>query len=266
MVVNQRIDRLKRTALVIGASEGIGYACAKSLLEDGNRVCIVSRSEQKLDNAKRTLSERFPNDILSFVSDIGEPKAIHEINKFVNTTWGNVDILVNSNGGPKAGKLTTLSDEDWLQGFNTFAMPVIRAIREFSADMIKNKWGRIVTIGSIAAKEPIENLDLSNFIRSGFLGLHKSVSRDLAKHNINVHMVQPGSILTSRTKQRITQRATELGISFEESEKISLSKIPKGKIGDAEEVGKLVRFLCSEQADYLTGTSINVDGGMSLSI
>ncbi len=257
---------MKRTAVVIGASEGIGFACAKSLLEAGNRVCIVSRNPQKLDSAKAQLGDSFAGDIISFAADIGVSDSILEIGKFVRSTWGDVSILVNSNGGPKAGKILTLSDEDWQQGFNNFAMPVIRAIRTFSEDMIKNKWGRIITIGSIAAKEPIENLDLSNFIRSGFLGLHKSAARDLAKHNINVHMVQPGSILTSRTKQRITQRASDLGISYDESEKISISKIPKGKIGDADEVGKLVRFLSSEDADYLTGSSINVDGGMSLSI
>ncbi|TGK24498.1 SDR family oxidoreductase [Leptospira yasudae] len=266
MAFYKRVNRLSRIAVVLGASEGIGFACAKSLLAEGNKVCIVSRNSQKLDLAKEELSRTYGNNILSFTADIAESKTIPEIRKFVASSWGTTDILVNSNGGPKAGKLLTLTDEDWHQGFNTFAMPVIRAIREFSTDMIRNKWGRIVTIGSIAAKEPIENLDLSNFIRSGFLGLHKSVSRDLAKHNINVHLVHPGSILTARTKQRIAQRASDLGISYEESEKISIGKIPKGKIGDAEEVGNLVRFLCSDQADYLTGTAINVDGGMSLSI
>ncbi|AOP33668.1 hypothetical protein A0128_07330 [Leptospira tipperaryensis] len=256
---------MNKVAVVIGASEGIGFACAKSLLEAGNKVCIVSRSREKLDLAVAQLSEVSQEKIISFAADIGEPNSVQEISHFVESNWGDIGILINSNGGPKAGKLLTLSDEDWHKGFDTFAMPVIRAIREFSKNMIKNQWGRIVTIGSIAAKEPIENLDLSNFIRSGFLGLHKSVSRDLAKHNVNVHMVQPGSILTSRTKQRISQRAADLGISYEESEKLSLSKIPKGKIGDPEEVGSLVRFLCSEHSGYLTGTSIYVDGGMSVS-
>lgn len=266
MAFDKRVNQLKRIAVVLGASEGIGFACAKSLLEAGNRVCIVSRNASKLDNAKNQLGDSFSGDIISFAADIGEQNSISDINKFIRSTWGDVSILVNSNGGPKAGKLLTLSDDDWQQGFNNFAMPVIRAIRIFSESMIQSRWGRIITIGSIAAKEPIENLDLSNFIRSGFLGLHKSAARDLAKHNINVHMVQPGSILTSRTKQRIEQRASDLKISYEESVQISINKIPKGKIGDPEEVGNLVRFLSSNEADYLTGVSINVDGGMSLSI
>lgn len=257
---------MNKVALVLGASEGIGFACANKLLIDGKRVCIVSRNTEKLEKAFNTIPEKYKGNLIYFACDISDKNSAMETSKFIQNNYGSVDILVNSNGGPKTGNLLNLTDEDWEDGFNKFAMPIFRFIKYFSTDMIRNGWGRIITIGSIAAKEPIENLDISNFVRSGMLGLHKSLARDLAKHNINVHMVQPGSILTSRTKQRILQRAEDLSISYEDSEKISLAKIPKGKIGSADDVGNLIRFLCSDESEYLTGTSINIDGGMSNSI
>lgn len=257
---------ISKIAIVTGASEGIGFACAQSLLSSGNRVCIVSRNEAKLKKAVQQLSESFENRVTSFAKDLSEKDAIQDIQAYTKSIWGDADILVNSNGGPKPGTLLTLSEEDWNEAFQTFALPVINAIRVFSRSMIKKSWGRIITIGSIASKEPIENLDLSNFIRAGLLGLHKSLSKELGKYNINVHMVQPGSIMTSRTNERILKRAESLNISFEESRKISESKIPLGRIGLPSDVGNLVKFLCSDESNYITGASLQVDGGMSNSI
>lgn len=257
---------MKKIALVLGASEGLGFACAKALLEDGAKVCIVSRSEAKLLKAVELLSEINKENILYVSGDLTSEETLVKARDLIQGQWGKINILINSNGGPKAGKVTDLSDVEWKESFERYALPVFRAIRLFVPDMIENNWGRIITIGSIAAKEPIDNLDISNFIRSGFLGLHKSLSRDVAKNNINVHNVLPGSIMTSRTEERIVQRANSLSITKEESIKMSVGKIPKGKIGDPSDVGNLVAFLCSEKSNYLTGNSFLVDGGMSSSI
>jgi 3-oxoacyl-[acyl-carrier protein] reductase len=259
-------DRSMKIALVLGSSEGLGYACAEALLKNNVKVCILSRNKNKLSNAVKKLSKINQNNVFSIKGDIKNEETLSKAKKLIEEKWGEVNILINSNGGPKSGKVTELSDNDWTEGLNAYALPVFRAIRIFNKGMIKSNWGRIITIGSIAAKEPIDNLDISNFIRSGFLGLHKSLANDLAKHNINVHCILPGSIMTSRTKDRISDRANKLSISIKESMLISEKKIRKGRIGEPKDVGNLVAFLCSIEADYLTGGSYMVDGGMSNSI
>ena len=257
---------MKKIALILGASEGLGFACAKALLEDGVQVCIVSRTEAKLARAVEELSKINSQNIISYAGDIAQEATLLNAKKLVESKWGKINILINSNGGPKAGKVTNLSDNDWKESFEKYALPVFRSIRSLVPDMIENNWGRIITIGSIAAKEPIENLDISNFIRSGFLGMHKTLSREVAKNNINVHNILPGSILTSRTEERILQRSKDLSISLEKSQEMSVAKIPKGKLGDPSDVGNLVAFLCSDKSGYLTGNSFLVDGGSSFSI
>jgi 3-oxoacyl-[acyl-carrier protein] reductase len=261
---------MNKIALVLAASEGIGFSIAIKLLEIGNKVCIVSRSQGKLNSAINDIvsfNSDYKENIISYAIDISSENSMLKIKDFIQAKWGrSPDILINNNGGPKEGSLLSLNEEEWLDGFNSYAMPVISAIKVFSLDMIKNNWGKIITIGSIAAKEPIPNLDISNFVRSGLLGLHKSISKELAKDNINVHMVLPASILTSRSKSIIQNRAEVMNISFDESMQISNSRIPKGHLGDPSDVGNLVAFLCSDQANFLTGTSINVDGGVTKSI
>ena len=257
---------MKKIALILGASEGLGYACAEALVKEGVCVCLVSRNQEKLNAAVDKLNNMCKDHAISFTGDLSDSELIRNAMDMVSSKWGSVNILVNSNGGPKPGNVSNLSDQDWSDSFNSYALPVFRAIREVLPEMKNQKWGRIVTIGSIAALEPIENLDISNFIRSGFLGLHKSLSRAVASDHVNVHVVLPGAIYTSRTQGRIEQRAKELNISREESMSMSIAKIPKNKIGDPVDVGNLVAFLCSEKADYLTGSSHTVDGGMSVSI
>lgn len=257
---------MKKIALILGASEGLGYACAEALVQEGVYVCLVSRNHEKLISAVDKLNAKQKDHAISYAGDLSDSDLICNAMEMVSSKWGSVNILINSNGGPKSGSVSNLSDQDWIDSFNSYALPVFRAIREVLPGMKSQKWGRIITIGSIAAFEPIENLDISNFIRSGFLGLHKSLSREVASENVNVHVVLPGAIYTSRTKDRIEQRAKNLNITKEESMSMSIAKIPKNTIGDPADVGNLVAFLCSEKADYLTGSSHSVDGGMSISI
>jgi len=114
----------------------------------------------------------------------------------------------------------------------------------------------------LAVKEPIDNLDLSNFIKTGLTAVHRTLTHNVAKDNINVHLVHPAAILTERSVKRIQERADLMNITYEESLKISESRIPKGELGKPSDIGELVAFLCSSKADYLTGLSVQVDGGM----
>lgn len=257
---------MNKIALILGASEGLGYACAEALVKENVYVCLVSRNQEKLNLALDKLNTIQEGHAISFAGDLKDSDLIKNAINMISIKWGPVNILINSNGGPKSGSVSNLTDQDWSDSFNSYALPVFRAIREVLPGMKTLQWGRIITIGSIAAIEPIENLDISNFIRSGFLGLHKSLSREVATDHINVHVVLPGSIYTSRTQERIEQRAMKLKISKEESISMSISKIPKKKMGDPADVGNLVAFLCSDKANYLTGSFHTVDGGMSVSV
>jgi 3-oxoacyl-[acyl-carrier protein] reductase len=176
---------MRKVALILGASEGLGYACAEALIKEDVYVCIVSRNEEKLKFAFQKLEKIKKNYCIIFQGDLRDPNLIRNVISQISIKWGIINILVNSNNGPKSGSVTNLTDQEWGDSFNSYALPVFRAIREVLPGMKSQKWGRIITIGSIAAVEPIVNLDISNFIRSGFLGIHKSLSREVANDNIN---------------------------------------------------------------------------------
>lgn len=254
-----------RTAIVFASSEGIGKAIAKSLLINGNRVILFSRDINKLTSAAEELKKSAP-EVYYVQGDISSEEDRNKLFKYVKDNFNGCDILINNNGGPKGGNLETLNMYDWTKAFNDFALPVFHSIQSVVPYMKQNNWGRIITIGSIASKEPINNLDISNFLRAGFTAVQKTLSTNLAKSHITVNMVLPGAILTQRSVKRIQERADNMKISFEKSLEISQSNIPMGELGKPEDVAELVSFLCSDKASYLTGLSIQVDGGMLKSI
>lgn len=251
----------KRAAVVLAASRGIGFACAKKLAQTGHRVAIFSRSQENLDTAVGKLKE-FGSEVVAVRGDLASKDDLEALFAAVDKRWGGTDILVNNNGGPPPGDVFSTSDEQWEQVFRGHVLPVLRSVRRVVPHMKDRAWGRIITIASIAVKMPIADLDLSNFVRGGFAGIHRTMARSLARHHINVHMVLPGAILTDRSRARIRAWGEEKGTSFEESLAISEGQIPKGRLGDPDEVGDLVAFLASDRADYLTGNFVQVDGGM----
>jgi len=252
----------KKTAVIFGGSEGIGLSCAQQLAADGHRVIISSRDSSKLNDALKLID----GESHAIPCDLSSKDDIESVFAQVGKKWGGCDILVNNNGGPAAGDLSTISDEQWLGIFQSHALSVFRATRLALPHMEEKNWGRIITIGSVSVKQPIENLDLSNFIRGGLAAVQKTLSRKMAPKNITVHLICPGSIMTSRSKKRIAARAELKGISFEESLNISEQTVPMGRLGKPEEIGHLVAFLCSEKGAYMTGNVIQVDGGLTTGI
>lgn len=250
-----------RTAIVLAGSEGLGLAAAQCLAQAGHRIVLFSRSHDKLQAARARL-EAMKSQILTVPGDLTSALDLERLFANVRERFGGVDILVNNTGGPQAGTLLELSDDDWQHAFEEQALSVIRAIRHVVPGMRAQGWGRIITIASLAVKAPIEGLDLSNFTRGGLAAVHRTLARSLAPHNINVHMVLPGSIMTARSKSLIEARAKRLGISFDKALVLSEGKIPKGHLGVPEDVGRVVCFLASDEAAYLTGNFIRVDGGM----
>lgn len=250
-----------RTAVVLAGSEGLGLAAAQCLSEQGHRVVIFSRSHDKLEAARTALAAR-GGDVLAVSGDLASASDLDRLFASTEERFGDVDILVNNSGGPRAGTLLDLTDEDWRAAFEEQAISLMRAIRRVTPGMRERRWGRIITIASLSVKTPIDGLDLSNFMRGGLAAVHRTLARALAPYDVNVHMVLPGSIMTARSRALIEGRAERLGVSFDEALGSSIARIPKGRLGRPQDVGSVVAFLASEEAGYLTGNFIRVDGGM----
>lgn len=253
--------KTQRTAVILAGSEGLGLAAAQCLGEEGHRVVIFSRSREKLDAARTGFIKR-GHDALIFPGDLASSDDLERLFGFVEERFGGTDILVNNTGGPKPGNILDLPDDAWRTAFDEQAISLMRAIRRVVPGMRARRWGRIITIASLSVKAPIEGLDLSNFMRGGLAAVHRTLARALAPHDVNVHMVLPGSIMTARSRSLIQKRADTLKTSFDEALSTSIGRIPKGRLGTPEDVGHVVAFLASERAAYLTGNFIRVDGGM----
>jgi 3-oxoacyl-[acyl-carrier protein] reductase len=253
--------KAQKTAVILAGSEGLGLASAHHLAYEGHRVVIFSRSTVKLDLARTTFEEH-GKEVFTIQGDITSAADLDRLFAHVEETFGGTDILVNNTGGPRPGNILELSDDDWRLAFEEQAISLIRAIRRVVPEMRQRRWGRIITIASLSVKAPIDGLDLSNFMRGGLAAVHRTLARTLAPHDINVHMVLPGSIMTARSRSLIQKKAESLKVSFEEAQSASIARIPKGRLGQPEDVGRVVAFLASEGAGYLTGNFIRVDGGM----
>jgi 3-oxoacyl-[acyl-carrier protein] reductase len=254
------MDAARKLAVVLAGSQGIGFASALRLARAGHRVVIFSRSRAKLDAALTRL-RGVSEDVSAVAGDVSSDRDLEALFAHADALGG-TEILINNNGGPATGNLLTLGDDDWQAAFAQHALPVFRAIRRVVPRMIERSWGRVITIASISVKMPLDDLDLSNFMRAGLAAVHRTLARALAKHGVNVHMVLPGSIMTDRSRLLIEGRASRQGISFEQALSASTARIPKGRLGAPEDVAEAVAFLASTQADYLTGNFMQVDGGL----
>jgi len=251
-----------KVALVAGASQGIGRAAAMGFAREGAKVSICARSEAPLNETAETIRRETGGDVLAVVADMTKAE---DIQRFVAKTvekFGRLDIVVTNAGGPPPGEFMKFTDADWENAFRLNFLSTVRLTREAVPHMRKVGGGRVINISSYAVKEPIAGLVLSNGIRSGAIGLAKSLSRELAKDNILVNNVCPGRIATDRARKLNQARAERMKRTVEEIDKEMAAEIPLGRYGTAGETGDLIVFLGSERASYITGATIQVDGGL----
>jgi 3-oxoacyl-[acyl-carrier protein] reductase len=255
-----------KTALVVAASKGMGKASAMGLAAEGARVVMCARGEAALKEAAGEVKQKTGAEVLALTADASRAADISKVVAEANRAYGGVDILVANVGGPPPGPFEQMSDEQWKAAFEQVHLSTVRFIREVLPHMKQAKWGRILAIQSSSVKQPVDGLVLSNGIRPGIAGLFKTLAGDLAPHGITVNLVLPGRIMTDRFKGHQTDRAKRSGISLEKQFELSSADIPMGRIGTPEEFAAMVVFLASARASYVTGTAVQVDGGLIRSV
>jgi 3-oxoacyl-[acyl-carrier protein] reductase len=253
---------LKDKIAIIGAStKGLGKATAVCLASEGANVVINGRHKQNIHDAAEEIRSITGKTALAIQADLTQAEDIGRLFDEVNKHFGTVHILVSNAGGPPAGGFNDFNDEQWYKAIDLNLMSAIRMIRKAAPIMQKQKWGRIVNISSVVVKQPADNLLLSNSIRAAVIGLAKTISRDLSRDNVLINSIAPYYVATKRIDYLMEETAARKGITKEEALQGIVKEIPMGRLGTPEEFGNFVAFLCSEKNSYVTGTTIQFDGG-----
>ena len=239
------LDLKGKIALVLGSSDGLGKAVAHSLAKEGAHVVIAARNEEKL---KQVMSDIKADHYE--VCDFSHANATTALVEKVIAKYSRLDILVTNTGGPKKAVFKDVSNDDWKNDFQSLWMSPVEAMKASLPSMEKNKYGRILMITSIAAKEPLDALTTSNGLRAGLSGLAKTIVNEYSHAGITINLLLPGYTNTDRMK------------AFNLSEEKIKQMIPAGRMADPSELADLATFLASKKGAYITGQSIAVDGGV----
>lgn len=254
-----------KRALVGGSSGGIGKAIAQQLAASGAEVTLMARNETKLKAVVETLSTADGQTHGYIVVDFSDFKGFQErISAYFETHT--IDILVNNTQGPSAGNTLEKNISDYQEAFDLLFKTVVRTTELALPHMIKNAWGRIINVASVSVKEPLSYLALSNTIRASLVTWAKSLATDVGDRHITVNSILTGYFDTERIAQLNAKKAEQLGISEEQVLSDMKSKVPVKRIGNPKEYGYLVTFLASDQAAYITGCQIPIDGGLLKSL
>ena len=254
-----KIDLAGKKALVGGSSKGIGLGIATELANSGASVCLMARNESRL----KQIVDQLPNSsnhsylVVDF-SKFGDYKI--KIEKYVKNNQ--VDILINNTQGPPAGNSLSKNIDSYQEAFDLLFKSVVHTTSLVIPGMQKNKWGRIINVTSISVKEPLNYLVLSNSIRSAVVAWAKSLSVDLGPHGITVNSILTGYFDTERIKELNKEKSKSLNISETEVLEKMKSLVPASRLGRPEEYGYLISFLSSDNAAYINGASIPIDGGL----
>lgn len=251
-----------KRAFVAGSSDGIGRAVANGLAAEGMAVMLCARSEAKLAAAAAQLLDTGAERVEFIAANLDDAAGITRVIDATLSAFGGIDVLVTNNGGPNPGDFLSMSEEDWLAGYNRTLMSGVRLIRGFLPGMIDRGFGRVINITSISVKQPVQRLLLSNSFRAGVTGMAKTLSDEVSKHGVTVNNIAPGYIATGRQAQLFADRAEKAGVTVEQIREQLTANIPMGRIGTPDEIAHLAVFLASARSSYITGTTIQVDGGL----
>jgi len=251
-----------KVAMVAGASRGLGFAVAQALAEEGAIVSISSRSE----NAIQAAAARLGGQTLGTAADVKSADAIHHWASVTIERFGGVDLLFANAGGPPAGPALSFDDTAWHDAANLLLFSTLRMVRAVVPSMKARGGGAILVSTSSSIKEPIPNLGLSTVLRASVSALAKTLALELAASKIRVNQIVPGRLDTDRVRELDEINGKKQGISAAEAKAKSIGSIPLGRYGDPTEFGRVGAFLLSNAASYLTGATVQVDGGLVKSV
>ena len=251
-----------RTALITGASLGLGRAMATEFASSGAAVALLSRTRSTLDEAVAAIGEVAPEvDVKGYSCDVRSLEKIQAAHAQVVTDLGPVDILVNNAGTSSAKPFEEITEEDWQNDFDLKLMAAVRLARACIPAMKTQGWGRIINVLNTAAKAPPAKSAPTSVSRAAGMALTKALAGELAPHGILVNALNTGVLLTNQWHRMHEEQAPDK--SFEDFVATRASRVPLGRLGDASEFANLACFLASDHGSYITGTAINVDGGLS---
>ncbi len=246
-----------KKGIVGGASAGLGRACAMALAREGVELVIVARTEENIKKAAEEISAATGTKVIPVAADINSDEGRAAVLK----ACPEPDIIVNNSGGPPTGNFRDWDRQAWLDAINNNMLGAIFMIKETVDGMIARRFGRIVNITSSAVKAPISILGLSNSARAGLTGFVAGTSREVAKHNVTINNLLPGDFETERHTSNTKALAKLQGRTYEEMKAIRTAAVAAGRFGDPAELGDLCAYLCSDQAGFITGQNLLIDGG-----
>lgn len=255
------LDLENRRAIVGGASKGLGFAVARSLLQEGANVVIAARNREHLDQAAGLLEAETGRRPHPVPADLTQPVERESLVQSAFDLLGGVDILVANAGGPPPGPFLSHGPDNWKLALDLALGSVTHLSALVLPSMQEQGFGRIGQIVSIAGLEVVDGLILSNASRPAVLGFAKALAREVGQYNILVNSICPGIFMTDRMQQLAEERAKTRGISVSQYLAEFSSDIPVGRPGNPCEVGELAAFLCSPRNTYITGAAIPIDGG-----
>lgn len=251
-----------RVAMVAAGSKGIGRACAKALSEEGCLVSICGRNEESLAEACLEIG----GTVRGYRADVSMESDLTRWFEATTSELGPPDIVITNTGGPPAGTFDQMTDDQWQAGIDSTLLNVVRIVRLVGPGMQERKWGRILHITSLVAKEPNPMLPISSAIRSGLMALTRLQATHFAPYGVTVNGVLPGHTKTDRQTHLASITASKLNISVEEALARRANEVPMLRLAEPEEIAAAAVFLCSERAAYITGVNLLVDGGITKGI
>ena len=255
-----------RVALVTGGSAGLGYATASALAREGARIALNGRDRGRLDAAVAALRADTGADVQGFPGDVSVRAEAESLVRSAADAMGAADILLCNAAGPAPGPFFQHSPDAWQEALDLNLLSAVNLTRAALPAMRRRRWGRILCVASIAAKQPHGGLILSTAARAGVLGFAKALSDEVAPDGVTVNVLCPGLIATARLRSLAERRAAQSGGSVDDAMRASAESIPMRRVGRPEEFGAVAAFLASEAAGYVTGTALSIDGGLHRSI